>query len=125
MFLDTFMDDASEGIMENPIPDLDDLELECAVSLEAAYNDAMLEVCQLKYQSLVEGVNIVNEGVIDSIKNFFKKLFNAIKKFFGFSSSSGGGGASPSNISKLKMKVINDPKKIAAGLKYIYQSILN
>ena len=117
MFLDTFMDDASEGIMENPIPDLDDLQLECAVSLEAAYNDAMLEVCQLKYQSLVEGVNIVNEGVIDSIKNFFKKLFNAIKKFFGFSSSSGG--ASPSNIGKLKKKVINDGKKIAAGLKYI------
>ena len=116
MFLDTFIENSFECI------DLVDLELECAVSLEAAYNDAMLEACQLKYQSMVEGVSVINEGVIDSIKNFFKKLFNAIKKFFGFSSSSssgGGGGASPSNIGKLKRKVINDRKKIAAGLKYI------
>ena len=120
MFLDTFIENSSECI------DLVDLELECAVSLEAAYNDAMLEACQLKYQAMVEGVSVINEGVIDSIKKFFKKLFNAIKKFFGFNSSSGGGdSASPSNISKLKKKVINDSKKIAAGLKYIYQSILN
>ena len=114
MFLDTFIENSSECI------DLVDLELECTVSLEAAYNDAMLEACQLKYQAMVEGVSVINEGVIDSIKNFFKKLLNAIKKFFGFSSSSGGGGsASPSNIGKLKKKVINDGKKIAAGLKYI------
>lgn len=52
MILDTFMDDASEGIMQNPVPELADLQLECAVSLEAAYNDVMLEMCQLKYQSL-------------------------------------------------------------------------
>ena len=76
MFLDTFIENSSECI------DLADLELEYAVSLEAAYNDAMLEVCQLKYQSLVEGVYIANEGVIDSIKNFFGKLFDSNEKFF-------------------------------------------
>ena len=111
MFLDTFIENSSECI------DLVDLELECAVSLEAAYNDFILEECQFKYQSLVEGTSVINEGVIESIKNFFKKLLNAIKKFFGISSS--GGGGSPSNIGKLKKKVINDGKKIAAGLKYI------
>ena len=108
MFLDTFIENSSECI------DLVDLELECAVSLEVAYNDAMLEACQLKYQSMVEGVSVINEGVIESIKNFFKKLFNAIKKFFGFSSS-----GSPSNIDKLKKKVNNDSKKIKVGLIYI------
>ena len=114
MFLDTFIENSSECI------DLVDLELECAVSLEAAYNDMMLETCQLKYQELTEGVSVINEGVIESIKNFFKKLFNAIKKFFGFSSSSGGG-ASPSNIDKLKKKVINNSEKIKAGMKYIME----
>lgn len=95
MFLDTFMDDAPEGIMENPIPELEDLELECAVSLEAAYNDLMLEGCQLKYQEIAEGASVsaINEGVIEAIKNFFKKLFNAIKKFFGF----GGGTSTTTN----------------------------
>ena len=82
MFLDTFMDDASEGIMQNSVPDLEDLQLEYAVSLEAAYNDVMLEMCQLKYQALVEGVDVIHEGVIESIKNFFKKLFNSNEKFF-------------------------------------------
>ena len=115
MFLDTFMDDASEGIMENPVPELEDLQLECAVSLEAAYNDVMLEMCQLKYQSLVEGVSVINEGVIEIIKNFFKKLFNAIKKFFGISS---GDEASRQNIDKLKKQLDNN-NRIAKGIKFI------
>ena len=113
MFLDTFMDDASEGIMENPVPELEDLQLECAVSLEAAYNDAMLELCQLKYQALVEGVDVIHEGVIESIKSFFGKLFNAIKKLFGISSS----GASSQNIDKLKKQLGNN--RIAAGIRYM------
>lgn len=116
MFLDIFIENVSESNI-----DFVDVQIECAVSLEEAYNVAMLEACQLKYQAMVEGVDFINEGgVIESIKNFFKKLFNAIKKFFEFGSSSGGGGsASPSNIGKLKKKVNNDNKKIAAGLKYI------
>ena len=114
MFLDTFMDDASEGIMQNPIPDLEDLQLECAVSLEAAYNDAMLEMYQLKYQALVEGVDVIHEGVIESIKSFFGKLFNAIKKLFGISSSSD---ASSQNIDKLKKQFGNN--RIAAGIRYM------
>lgn len=111
MFLDTFMENASESNM-----DLADAQLECAVSLEAAYNDAMLEMCQLKYQSLVEGVDVINEGVIETIKNFFKKLLNAIKKFFGISSSDGS--ASSQNIDKLKKQLDNN-NRIAKGIKYI------
>lgn len=114
MFLDTFMDDASEGIMQNPIPDLEDLQLEYAVSLEAAYNDAMFEMCQLKYQALVEGVDVIHEGVIESIKSFFGKLFNAIKKLFGISNSSD---ASSQNIDKLKKQLGNN--RIAAGIRYM------
>ena len=120
MFLDTFMDDASEGIMENPIPELEDLELECAVSLEAAYSDLMLEGCQLKYQEIAEGasVSVINEGVIEAIKNFFKKLFNAIKKFFGFGSSdSNGGGSTSRNIAILKKQL--EDKRVEKGLRYL------
>lgn len=120
MFLDTFMDDASEGIMENPVPELEDLELECAVSLEAAYNDVMLETCQLKYQAMVEGVDVINEGVIESIKNFFKTLLNAIKKFFGVNSSdSSSGGVSSQNTDKLKKQL--DNRRIAAGIRYMVE----
>lgn len=113
MFLDTFMDDASEGIMQNPIPDLEDLQLECAVSLEAAYSDLMLEMCQLKYQSLVEGVSVINEGVIEAIKNFFKKLFNSNEKFFDRISDD----TSSKDLDNLK-KQSND-YHIAAGIRYM------
>ena len=100
MFLDTFMDDASEGIMENPIPELEDLQLECAVSLEAAYSDLMLEGCQAKFQAYCENnIEILNEGIVSSIINFFKKIWRIICKVFGFSnsggSSGGGSGGSP------------------------------
>ena len=115
MFLDTFIENASESNI-----DLADVQLECAVSLEAAYNDVMLEMCQLKYQSLVEGVDVINEGVIESIKNFFKKLLNAIKKFFGISSSdSSGGSASSQNIDKLKKQL--DNRRVAAGIRYMVE----
>lgn len=115
MFLDAFIENASESNV-----DLADAQLECAVSLEAAYNDVMLEMCQLKYQSLVEGVDVINEGVIESIKNFFKKLLNAIKKFFGISSSdSSGGSASSQNIDKLKKQL--DNRRVAAGIRYMVE----
>ena len=111
MFLDTFMDDASEGIMQNPIPDLEDLQLEYAVSLEAAYNDFMLEGCQLEFQAICEGKEeILHEGIVSSIVNFFKKIWRMICKVFGFgnsgsSSGGGGGGASPEQISKCRARM--------------------
>lgn len=110
MFLDTFMDDASEGIMQNPIPDLEDLQLEYAVSLETAYNDFMLEGCQLEFQAICEGrTEILNEGILSSIANFFKKIWRMICKVFGFdgggSSGGGGGGASPEYISKCRARM--------------------
>ena len=114
MFLDTFMENASESNI-----DLADAQLECAVSLEAAYNDVMLEMCQLKYQSLVEGVSVIHEGVIETIKNFFKKLLNAIKKFFGVSSSDSSGGVSSQNIDKLKKQL--DNRRVAAGIRYMVE----
>lgn len=112
MFLDTFMDDASEGIMQNPIPDLEDLQLEYTVSLEAAYNDFMLEGCQLEFQSICEGrTEILHEGIVSSIVNFFKKIWRMICKVFGFgdgggsSGGGGGGGASRENISKCRARM--------------------
>lgn len=110
MFLDTFMENVSESV------DLADAQLECAVSLEAAYNDIVLETCQLKYQAMTEGVDVINEGVIETIKNFFKKLLNAIKKIFGVNSSdsSSGGGVSSQNIDKLKKQL--DNRRVAAGI---------
>ena len=110
MFLDTFM-----NISESSIPDLNDLQLEYAVSLEAAYNDFMLEGCQLEFQAICEGrTEILNEGILSSIANFFKKIWRMICKVFGFgdgggSSSGGGGGggggASPENISKCRARM--------------------
>lgn len=111
MFLDTFMDDASEGIMQNPIPDLEDLQLEYAVSLETAYNDFMLEGCQLEFQAICEGrAEILHEGIVSSIVNFFKKIWRMICKVFGFGNSGssgggGGGGASPEQISKCRARM--------------------
>ena len=114
MFLDTFV-----CTSESSIPDLNDLQLECTVSLEAAYNDMVLENCQLKYQAMVEGVSVIHEGVIESIKNFFKAIFNAIKKFFGGGSSGGGGGGSTSrNIAMLK-KQLRD-KRVKEGMEYLH-----
>ena len=111
MFLDTFV-----CTSESSIPDLNDLQLECAVSLEAAYNDMVLQSCQLKYQAMVEGVSIIHEGVIESIKNFFKAIFRAIKKFFG--GSSGGGGGSSRSVTTLKK--ISKDERVRKGLEYLF-----
>ena len=110
MFLDTFM-----NVSESSILDLNDLQLECAVSLETAYNDFMLEGCQLEFQAICEGrAERLHEGIVSSIVNFFKKIWRMICKVFGFgdgggSSSGGGGGggggASPENISKCRARM--------------------
>ena len=94
--------------MENPIPELEDLQLEYAVSLETAYNDFMLEGCQLEFQAFCEGrTEILNEGVISSIINFFKKIWRMISKVFGFSDSGsgGGGGGSHEDISRCRARM--------------------
>ena len=97
MFLDTFMNTS-----ESSIPDFDDLQLEYAVSLEAAYNDFMLEGCRLEFHAISENssVEVLNEGIFDLIKKFFKTIWNFLKKIFGVKGSggsSGGGGSSGSS----------------------------
>ena len=97
MFLDAFMNTS-----ESSIPDFDDLQLEYGVSLEAAYNDFMLEGCQLEFQAISENssVEVLNEGIFDLIKKFFKAIWNFLKKIFGVKGSggsSGGGGSSGSS----------------------------
>ena len=97
MFLDAFMNTS-----ESSIPDFDDLQLEYAVSLEAAYNDFMLEGCRLEFQAISENssVEVLNEGIFDLIKKFFKAIWNFLKKIFGVKGSggsSGGGGSSSSS----------------------------
>ena len=97
MFLDTFV-----CTSESSIPDFDDLQLEYAVLLEAAYNDFMLEGCRLEFQAISENssVEVLNEGIFDLIKKFFKTIWNFLKKIFGVKGSggsSGGGGSSGSS----------------------------
>lgn len=115
MFLDTFMDDASEGIMQNPIPDLEDLQLEYAVSLEAAYNDFMLEGCQVEFNCFCESSSIeaINEGIFDVIKKFFRTIWNFLKKIFGIKGSGGSGGGGNSGGGSTNTK---DQKKEAEEL---------
>ena len=64
---------------------LDDAMLECAVDVERAWGEMMVECCALEFRAYQESGDIgaVNEGVLESIKNWFKKVWNAIKRFFG------------------------------------------
>ena len=79
MFLDKRNSTFSEGAS------LDDAMLECAVDVERAWGEMMLECCALEFKAYQESGDIgaVNEGVLESIKNWFKKVWNAIKRFFG------------------------------------------
>ena len=111
MFLDTFAENsASESI------DLVDLELECAVSLEVAYNDLMLEGCQVEFQGFYEGSSLeaINEGIFDVIKKFFRTIWNFLKKIFGIKGSggsSGGGSSGGSTNTKDQKKEAEDLDK--------------
>ena len=64
---------------------LDDAMLECAVDVERAWGEMMLECCALEFRAYQESGDIgaINEGVLETIKNWFKKVWNAIKRFFG------------------------------------------
>lgn len=57
---------------------------ESLVNVESAYGEMMLEQAKAEFKQYVnEGtVEPLNEGVMDSIKNFFKKLWNFIKKYW-------------------------------------------
>ena len=62
-----------------------DALIEGAVEMEAAYYDFVTESCQIKFQEISESASVeaLNEGVIDAIKNFFKKIWNAIRDLQG------------------------------------------
>ena len=64
---------------------LDDAMVECAVGVERAWGEMMMECCAMEFKAYQESGDIgaVNEGVIESIKKWFKKVWNAIKNFFG------------------------------------------
>lgn len=79
-----FLDKKSYGAFVESA-NLDDAMLECAVGVERAWGEMMLECCALEFKAYQESGDIgaVNEGVIESIKNWFKKVWDAIKRFFG------------------------------------------
>ena len=80
-----FLDKKSYGAFVDESANLDDAQLECAVDVERAWGEMMLECCAMEFKAYEESgdVNAVNEGVIESIKNWFKKVWDAIKRFFG------------------------------------------
>lgn len=91
------------------------------VDLTAAYNDMMLESFQIQFSAMTEGVEAINEGVIDIIKNFFKKIFNAIAKLF----KSDSGSDSGSGMAKKIRKELEEHKDaIDAGLPLIADSVM-
>ena len=79
-----FLDKKNHGAFDESV-NLDDAMLECAVGVERAWGEMMLECCALEFKAYQESGDIgaVNEGVIESIKNWFKKVWDAIKRFFG------------------------------------------
>ena len=80
-----FLDKKCYGAFVDESANLDDAQLECAVDVERAWGEMMLECCAMEFKAYQESgdVNAVNEGVIESIKGWFKKVWEAIKKFFG------------------------------------------
>ena len=80
-----FLDKKSYGVFVDESANLDDAQLECAVDVERAWGEMMLECCAMEFKAYQESgnVNAVNEGFIESIKKWFKKVWDAIKRFFG------------------------------------------
>ena len=87
------------------------------VGLTVAYNDMMLESCQIQFNAMTEGVEAINEGVIEIIKNFFKKIFDAIAKLFKSDSGSGS-----SMAKKIRKELEEHKDAIDAGLPLIADS---
>ena len=96
-----FLESLNESNLDFDFDDnFNDALIESAVEMEAAYYDFVTESCQIKFQQVSENASIeaLNEGVIDSIKNFFKKLWNAITKLF----QGGSDGSGSAEIKKNK-----------------------
>lgn len=96
-----FLDQINESNLDFDFDDnFNDALIKGAVEMESAYYELVTESCQIKFQQVSESTSIeaLNEGVIDSIKNFFKKLWNAITKLF--SGGSDGSGSAKEEIKK-------------------------
>ena len=81
-----FLDKKSYGAFVDESANLDDAQLECAVDVERAWGEMMLECCAMEFKAYQESGNVnavINENVIESIKKWFKKVWDAIKRFFG------------------------------------------
>lgn len=83
MLLDSVLDE-NAIISEESVVDATDALTECLVGVEEAYGDMMLEQAKAEFKQYVNEGSIepLNEGVVESIKNFFKKLWNFIKKYW-------------------------------------------
>ena len=83
MLLDSVLE--NKGIVaEGTEIDMSDALMECAVSIEEAYGVMMVEQAKCEFKQYVnEGkIDALNEGILDSVKNFFKKIWQFIKKYY-------------------------------------------
>lgn len=80
-----FLDKKNHVAFVDESATLDDAMLECAVDVERAWGQMMIECCALEFKAYQESgdVSAVNEGVVETIKGWFKKAWEAIKRFFG------------------------------------------
>ena len=82
MLLDSVLDE--NAVIYESVVDATDALTECLVNVEEAYGEMMLDQAKAEFKQYVnEGtIEPLSEGVMDSIKNFFKKLWNFIKKYW-------------------------------------------
>lgn len=82
MLLDSVLDE--NAIIYENVVDATDALTECLVGIEQAHGEMMLEQAKAEFKQFVNEGSIepISEGVVDSIKNFFKKLWNFIKKYW-------------------------------------------
>ena len=123
--------------------ELQDIALENAVQVEAAYGDMMLECARNEFTMYKETgkIDAVNEGAIDSIKKWIKKAWENLKKIFtrviakirGWIGSSKSFynkyakeiEAGVSKVSGFKGYSYAGVPKIAGGIKGIYSDIMS
>jgi hypothetical protein len=82
MLLDSVLDE--NAIVTENVADATDALTECLVNVEEAYGEMVLEQAKDEFKQYVNEGSIepISEGVLDSIKNFFRKLWNFIKKYW-------------------------------------------
>ena len=82
MLLDSVLDE--NAIISESVVDATDALTECLVGIEESYGEMMIEQAKAEFKQYVNEGSIepLNEGVVESIKNFFKKLWNFIKKYW-------------------------------------------